>query len=242
MDYLSQILKIELERRQSNNQAYSLRAFSRFLGISPATLSQSISGKRNLSTKKMTAVLKKLGYSPKELLDIAVTDENEKTIHSQKLELRDDEFKLISDWVYFAILSLGELPEAKSDPRWIARKLHIKVELVNVALTRLSKMGIIEIKNGRYKQIAPPLKTTSDIPSEAIKNYHRGILDLAKNKLDEVTVEERDYASITMAINSKHLKKAKEITKKYKRDMMKLLEHGRKDRVYQLSLQLFPLD
>lgn len=242
MDYFSEILKTELNRRKNQNGAYSLRAFSKFLGISPASLSQTISGKRQLSTKKMTIILKKLGYSPKELIDIAMIDQEDKNQPSQKLELKDDEFKLISNWIYFAILSLGELQQVKADPRWVARRLNILPEEANEALSRLQKMGIIKIENGKFRQVMPPLKTTSDIPSAAIKNYHRGILDLAKNKLDVVDVKERDFSSLTMAINPKNLKKAKELTKNYKKDMMKLLERGTKERVYQLSIQLFPLD
>ena len=102
-------------------------------------------------------------------------------------------------------------------------------------------MGIIQIKEGRFKQITPPLKTTSDIPSGTIRAYHKSILGLAQNKIETVDVKEREYSAITMAVNTKNLAKAKKLTEEFKEEMLQLLEQGNLDEVYQLSIQLFPL-
>ena len=59
MNQIGDILKKELTQRQSNNPAYSLRAFARFLEISPATLSQIISGKRGVSVKRLDHIMNK---------------------------------------------------------------------------------------------------------------------------------------------------------------------------------------
>ena len=85
------------------------------------------------------------------------------------------------------------------------------------------------------------MKTTSDVPSGTIRRYHKGILGLAQNRIDQVDVKEREYSSITMAINTKNLAKAKKLTQEYKEEMLELLEKGPLDEVYQLSIQLFPL-
>ena len=182
--------------------------------------------------------MNKLGLTPKQQLKVLDIDTsaNRKTIL-----LKEDEFKLISDWYHYAILSLGELPDNKADSRWIAKRLNISNKQANDAMTRLSRMGIIEIKEGQFRQVGDPLKSTSDIPSSSIRNYHKGILALAQNKIEQVDVSKREYSSITMAINTKNLKKAKKLTQKYKEQMLDLLETGRLDEVYQLSIQLFPL-
>lgn len=238
MSNIQEILKIELEKRQKNNPAYSLRAFARFLEISPATLSQIISGKRGVSVKRLDAIVKKLGLSPKQQLkamDIKSTA-NRKTVM-----LQEDEFKLISEWYHFAILSLGELKDNQADSRWIARRLNISLNQANQAMVRLERLGIIEVNAGKFKQVGNPLKTTTDIPSASIRNYHKGLLSLAQNKLETVDVKKREYSSVTMAINTKKIKQAKELTQKYKEDMLALLDEGKLDEVYQLSIQLFPL-
>ena len=111
-------------------------------------------------------------------------------------------------------------------------------------LSKMEKTPVIspiEIKDGKFRQIGEPLKTTTDIPSSSIRNYHKGILALAQNKIEQVSVDKRDFSSITMAINSKNLKNAKKLTQKYKEQMLELLESGTLNEVYQLSIQLFPL-
>lgn len=241
MSQIETLLKNELVKRQKNNSAYSLRSFARFLEVSPATLSQVMSGKRSLSLKKLNIVMEKLGLTPdQQLRTLKKLEIEDDSIRSTVL-LKDDQFKLISDWYHFAILSLGELKDNKADPRWIAKRLNIKVAEANIALLRLERLGIIEIKEGSFRQISEPLKTTTDVPSSSIRKYHKSVLGLAQNRIEEVPVEEREYSTMTMAINTKNLKKAKGLTQEYKEGMLKLLEKGTQDEVYQLSIQLFPL-
>lgn len=236
MKQIDQILKRELQKRQRNNEAYSLRSFANYLEISPAALSQLMSGKRGVSTKRLQHLIKKLNLPTAELKELIKSRDDRKTT---LLEI--DDLKLISEWYHFAILSLGELKTCKSDPRWISRRLNIPVGLANEALGRLVRMGIIRIENRSFKQIMPPLETTRDVPSSTIRSYHKAILGLAQNKIESVDVKDREYSAITMAINTKNLPKAKKLTEEYKTEMLELLEQGPLDEVYQLSIQLFPL-
>ena len=241
MKDIGKLLKIELDRRKRNNPAYSLRSFAAYLEVSPATLSQIISGKRGVSFKKLNMLMDKLGLTPKEQSRAIRMLKRKKSEPQRETVLKDDQFRLISDWFHYAILSLGELSESKSDPRWIASRLNIKVEQANDALMRLERLGIIEIKEGRFRQVADPLNTTSDIPSNSIRRYHKGVLGLAQDRIDRIPVEQRHYTTMTMAVNSKHLAEAKRLTQEYKDDMANLMEDGVADDVYQLSIQLFPL-
>ena len=238
MSAIAQLLKKELEKRQKNNPAYSLRAFANFLEMSPAALSQVMSGKRGISVKRLEKITETLGLSPKDQLKVMEVESSE----SRKTALiKEDEFALISEWYHFAILSLGELDENQADARWIASRLNITAAAANKALSRLLRMGIIEVQNGKFKQVGDPIKTTTDIPSSSIKNYHKGVLALGQNKLDTVPVNLREFSSITMAVNTRNLEKAKKLTQQYKQQMLKLMEKGKQDEIYQLSIQLFPL-
>lgn len=241
MNSISLVLRHELDKRMKRNPSFSLRAFAKFLEISPTTLSQVISNKRNLSMKTGSDILQRLGFSPNEQLNLIANFESN-IIDIKNTQISEDKFQLISDWFYLAILSLGELPNTKADPRWIAKRLNITQAMANTALQRLERLNIIKIKNGSFKQIHPPFKTSDDIPSAAIRSYHTNILNLAIEKLETVDVKNREYSSVTMAINSKNLSRAKEMTRKYKKEMSKLLETGKVDKVYHLAIQLFPMD
>ena len=201
MEYIAKVLADELKKRQEINPAYSLRSFAKMLGISPATLSQVISEKRPLGRKSQEKVLNKLGIKA----ESPISPQFIKV--SQSLKLEEDIFSLISRWHYFAILSLSEVKGSLAAPSWIASQLGISIQQANQAMTRLKRMGIIEIQDdGSYKQVCPPLTTTDEIPSTAIQNFHKGILDLAKLKIEQTSVEKREFRSITMAANSKNIR------------------------------------
>jgi uncharacterized protein (TIGR02147 family) len=230
------ILRQELEKRQKNNSAYSLRAFAQFLAISPAALSQMMSGKRGISVKRLELIIEKLALPASELKGLL-----KNKVEKKQTVLSDDQFKMIADWQHYAILSLGELRQNKADPRWIAKRLNIPLGLANESLQRLSRMGLIEIKEGRFKQVKSSLTTLHDIPSSAIRNFHKNILGLAQNKIESVEVNEREYSSTTMAINSKNLNKAKKLVREFRDELLEILGTGPLDEVYQFSMQLFPL-
>jgi transcriptional regulator with XRE-family HTH domain len=90
----SQYLKKELEQRKQKNSLYSLRAFSRFLGISPTSLSQCLNEKRNLSRTNIEKVCSAMGLNLHEK-DFLLEDTKrgaKEIIHSEKDEVKDGFF------------------------------------------------------------------------------------------------------------------------------------------------------
>lgn len=65
MDYRT-ILKSQLQRRQELNPKYSLRAFAKKLEISPSKISELLSGKKKLSSKRAEIIANRLGLIGKE--------------------------------------------------------------------------------------------------------------------------------------------------------------------------------
>ena len=138
-------------------------------------------------------------------------------------------------------MSLGELG-VKAEPSEISKKLGISREMANQAITRLKRLGIIEINPDRtFKQVSLPLKTKKEISSKAIRKYHKDILDLAKFKIDEIDISKREYKAITLAGNSKNIKKARKLIDELKDLVVESMESGKSDEVFQLNIQLFPI-
>ncbi len=234
MNDISKILEDELKKRRELNPHYSLRGFAKYLGTSPATLSQVISGKRSLGKKSTAKILDKLGLKP----DLEIKLKKKR----YKLTLDEQTFELISDWHYFAILNLSEVKGAKADPRWVASRLGITPEKANRAIALLKNLGVIEIYQDKsFKRIAPAIKTTDEVPSGAIRNFHQGLLKKAQLAIESVPINEREFRSITFAGNSQKMKKAKELIKQLKDLVEETMESGSKDQVFQFSIQLFPL-
>jgi transcriptional regulator with XRE-family HTH domain len=108
-----EILATELGRRRARNRRYSLRALARDLGIDHATLSQLMRGVRRITPRMIEALAAPLGLTA---ADVAR--------HS-------------ADAVDAALLAAVARPGFKTSSRWIAVRLGISIDDINIALHRL---------------------------------------------------------------------------------------------------------
>lgn len=248
----------QFERRVARNSRYSLRSFSRDLGLSPASLSQILAEKQGLSRSLAGRIAAKLGFSPEEterFCDLAQSQyarsqrdrekakarlaEGAGTISTVQLDL----FRILSDWHHFAILELTRLRKFEGTPQWISKSLSINEKTAEAALERLLRAGLLEKRRGKIVASKDFVATPSGIPSEAIKKFHDQILEKAKTALHFQGVQERDFSSVCMAIDHEDLPKAKEWIKEFRRSFCRKLESvPNKNRIYQLSVQFFRLD
>ncbi len=245
METYRNFLVQELSVRKAKNPQFSLRSFARVLNMSPAQLSLLINGKRNLTSKQASKIIDKLNLTKNEavnlLSDTAPLLEKLKTNMTDLHSLSDEEFNLISDWTHFAILSLSRLKNNKSNAKWIAKKLGIDPIKAMEAFLRLQRLGLIEITSNSFKQSKRPLTTTTDVPSAAIRRYHKQNLDLAREKIETVPIGRREFSAITMAVNPTKINKVKKMINEFKQLVCQELEDDQVSEVYTLSIQLFPL-
>ena len=59
--------------------------------------------------------------------------------------------------------------------------------------------------------------------------------------IDDCPAESKDITSITMAIDTANIEKAKKLIAKFRRDLCTLLDHGDQTFVYNLGIQLYPI-
>lgn len=158
-------------------------------------------------------------------------------------QISRDSFAVISDWYHYAILELTHISTFRSESKWIANRLGVSVNEINAAIERLIRLGMLERGlNGRLKNISG---NNTNIDHEmrdiAKKNLQKQILEHALRALEEVPLERRNQTSMTMAINSKRLPEAIEMTSKFRRKLAAFLEQDEdRNEVYQLSISLFP--
>jgi uncharacterized protein (TIGR02147 family) len=256
-----EFLERELRVRIRRNPRYSLRAFARDIGMQPSKLSEVLSGIRGLSKATAEKVVQKIGLSSKETaVFLNLVDAHQKRnriaqrLAEEKLKalaadteygaLSLERFKIIADWHHFAILELTELSVFKSDPKWIANRLGLSTAAVVEAINRLIEFDLLKKdENGELKQTRLNLATASPIASRAIREHHSQILSKAENSLHESEVDEHDFSSTTLAFSSEQMDEIRNELKKLRRRLGdKIQKEPHKDRVYCLSMQLFPLD
>lgn len=255
------VIKNKFENRLKKNPRYSLRAFARDLEVPVSRLSEVLNDKSGLSVFNAEKIAKKLDLSAneKELFLNQVLSEHGRSNSSRKnakkylseietkkldfVEIDLDTFNIISDWYHYALIDLIETQTFKNDSEWMAKRLGINKFQVDQALERLKKCKLIEVKNRKLKAINQTVATSSDIPSEAIKNFHRQVLQKAIEAIDFQGVEERDMTTITVPLDTRLIPELKNKIKNFRREINNWVKEANKkpQEVYCLNLNLFSL-
>lgn len=239
------LLKSSLAEIQSRRGNYSMRQFAKKLGLDAPVLSLMMNGKRKITHNLAKQVLQGLPIDQTEanqiLADLPTKSTRSVKTKIQFKELNPTQFDVISDWWYFAVLSLSETDQCRSDPKWIAKRLNITTTQAEKALEKLLELNLIKKKGTTIKATGEIFSSTQDIPSSAIKKNHQQGLELALEALHEVSVELREFGATTMIIDPKKIPEAKKMIRELRKKTMQVLESGEKLEVYRLQVQLFPL-
>ncbi len=241
MPQISELLQSELTLRQGKNQNYSLRAYAKYLGISPTSLSMVLNGKRALSKKALESLLPKLNIPIK--MQASFLQQTNGYANREFVEIELQKLRLVSDWYYFAILSLMELPVFKDDVAWISKRLNIKVWQAKQAMSTLEQLGLAyRNKSGKWIPDSTNYKSPDQISSESIKMSHVQALELARYSLEHDCIDDRNFSAMTMAIDTSLIPEANIKIKNFRRKLCHFLESSsNKNQVYRLAIQLFPL-
>jgi uncharacterized protein (TIGR02147 family) len=238
----SEVLKREYARKKSRNSAYSLRAYARTLGISAGALSELINGKRALTLKTARKLFDKLELSEEEkaylISSILYQDEHQKIDRPEHLLSREI-FDIIAEPIHFLLLNLSECDGFAWDSGWIARKIDYSSIEIEAAIERLIRVGLIVKRGSQYYVDDEFIISPEGIPSTAIKQYHREILERAIKAIDEQGLEQREFRGIGFAVDPSHLPLIKEEILSFMSAITRKYQTGKKSRTYHLELALF---
>lgn len=229
------LLQRELLARFKKNPRYSLRAFARSLEIEPSMLSKILRGKRPVSSKVRVRVLSHFG-----LPNVTPEMTNEKEFQP----IGEAAFDVIKDWYHYAIIELTKIKGFHSSPEWIAKALDLSVLEARAAVERLIRLGLIKVDSkGKFTE-GPSNYSIADSADRSLAAlaHQKAILEKALSSLDHVPYHQRENSGMTMAINTSRLTHAENLIRKFRRDLMTLLEDANgADEVYQLVVALYPV-
>jgi uncharacterized protein (TIGR02147 family) len=243
-------LQAELGRRCARNPQYSLRAFAKFLGIDHATLSQLLRGKRALTARAILKLGTRLGLD-RPAIDRYATHEasmaeyaEDEAVLDEVQQLASDTATIIADWYHFAILELTRLRDFKTDSRWIARVLGITADEVNIALTRLTRLGLLEmVGRDRWIDRAGDLTVSlADFNCAAVQRLSEQVRRLLVRALGTVQPGCCEHSMTALALGTDRVPNVLERIARFRRELITLLEHDPvRDDVYQLEINFFPI-
>lgn len=241
-----QKIRLGLEEKIQKNPSYSLRAFAKQLGVSAATLSGILTGKRKLTAEMMGKIGFALNLAPEEVwgLQRQLLGHQDNTAHAKFTELSQEMFMIVSEWYHLPILELMKLSDFKPDANWISKRLNVNSNQIKIAIDRLQRVGILEIKGNVWLDKTDGFTThyNPQQTSEAKKRYQKQLLEKSLESLERDDYSIRDHSSTTMAINTKDILKAKKEIQSFRKKLCELMETSpRPDEVYQLQIGFFPI-
>ncbi len=252
---INEFLSKELTRRVSVNARYSQRGFARNLGLSPGELSEVMRGKRKLGLKAALKISRAMGLNPaetKHLLQLAQIEKSREWNIETRLTVEpapmktgsvdNDVFYLVSEWFYFAIVNLLDTKDFLWNSVWIAKRLGITRTQAKVAMERLLRIGLVKKHNGRMTTDEEFILTTAGVPSEAIRNYHKQLLQKAIEAIDFQPVQERDVSGIGFACDAKDVDAIRNEILEFQEKLASKYRKGKNvGEVYHLEMALFRL-
>ncbi|MCB9091136.1 MAG: TIGR02147 family protein [Halobacteriovoraceae bacterium] len=237
------------------NQSYSLRAYSRDIGVSVSFLSEVLNKKKNLSLGIAQKIAKNLSLDKNkaEFFLLMVSLESASSIEAAELNKKlkkyndktvvDLEFmKILSEWYYFAILELTYLENFEPSVAWISQKIGLSEKKTQKAIEKLVSLNVLAIEKGIWRDQLHAMEYRGQTPSRVIRSFHKEILRKAFHAIDQQEFSKRDLGANIMSFSEKNMDEARRIIKNARLEISKLASQDDcKNNVYCLSTQFFSM-
>jgi transcriptional regulator with XRE-family HTH domain len=147
-------LQQEFAARREKNPRYSLRAFATFLGADHSSVSQILRGARPVPALRIRAWGKKLGLSAEEISayiaaghvpEAAVLDRQRQLLHWTA-----EAMSIVGEPLHYEIVRLSRTKAFRADCRWIAKETGFTADDVNIAVSRLLRLGLMALRQDRW--------------------------------------------------------------------------------------------
>ncbi|EQC48459.1 TIGR02147 family protein [Bacteriovorax sp. BSW11_IV] len=233
-----------LERRNKNS-SYSLRAFSRDIGVSSGRLTNLLKGRDipgQETVERFSSVFELSNDEIMALKHIVASQRYLKRKGAGDKQLTDQEFKLISDWRTWCIYTLFQATDFEGSAIWFSKKLKIDLESVLASLEKLCSIDLITRTDDFYELNCSSVTTTNDVPSQTIRDFHKEFIPLGQKAMEEVAIHERDISSLTFCIDKSQVAEYKKLISEFRSRLSHMATQAEvADELYQLNIQFFPL-
>jgi len=249
-----------MKHAASESAAWSFRFLSRRLKMrSPSLLNMVAKGKRQATPALLTKICAALDLTEHEAsyaralvsLRRAKTASDKAHFTEVLLALRPkgktllvelDAFEAVASWHHFVLLEMGHLADFRPDPAWVARALGgaVPVAEIEAAFERLVRFGIFKrTPDGTYERTATDWRTPSNVPSTAIRTFHKQMLARAADAIDEQEVGDRYFTGTALTIDASQLEAAQQLIAEFRQRFVSVFQSRAGDETYHLAVQFF---
>lgn len=248
--------------KKKKNSSFSIRAWAKLLGISShSQLHQMIYGKRAIPKKYLQPLATHLGLNQTEaeylenLINIHRSkDESEKSFYHKKIITKRkkmkvafheiENFDLVKNPLHFFILEMFLLKGRKFSPEKIRDMLMFDYSLQEIkrAIDTLINLKLaVRISENEYAKLPDTIFTKSDVPSAALREYHKNLAEHAKQAVEVQPPLEREYNAVTFNIKKEDMPEAKEMIRQFRQEFVDrfIAMDTTGDRTYHLNINFF---
>lgn len=259
LDYRRFLSEVEVELRARGE--FSHRKLNRACGFtSPNYLQLVIQGKRGLTEDSIAGIAKTFGMSVSESrLFAKMVRANDEKIADRKVAWLEDllrdpllarahrlserQLQFYARWYNIPIRELLRI-DPTLEAAAIAALLvpAITESEAAEALENMEILGLIARGSEGRRVLHPTLDTGNEILSVALKEFHRAMLERARESLAAFRGNERDVSALTLQLTEADFARLREKLRELKDDILAREDaRGPEARVYQLGIQLFPV-
>jgi uncharacterized protein (TIGR02147 family) len=248
---------------KSVNADFSVRKLAKASDVSESYISMVLSGERPLSELQLSKLLPHLDLdaSERSYLDwlrivIESSRGDERLEALKKIQrfrqyrelnpLEIEAYHYLTNWHYVVIREMTALPGFKADAKWIRDRFKTKVPLAQIrkGLDFLFANGFIELNDdGSVKKPDKRLQMRTGVLRPAIMQFHRDMLMLACDSIENTPSEERNISAHTCSIPLTKVEEVKRILDEARNKIAALSDSdaAEPDAVYHFSFLAFPM-
>ena len=159
-------------------------------------------------------------------------------------QISSDQQSVYHQWYHWVIREMAWLPDFKPDPQWIARRLDKSITSAQAkeSLALLKKLGLIQKEKGRWMPSDRAVKTSDERVDLFIKKIHVAFIRKALEALLNVSLEEREFGGLTIALPKDKVSLVKEKIKAFRSELNEILSSAEgPQEIYQFNMQFYPL-
>jgi uncharacterized protein (TIGR02147 family) len=166
--------------------------------------------------------------------------------HRKIQSIQVAQYHYYAHWYMIPIREMVVLSDFREDPAWISKRLSPSITPTEAkqALADLKQLGLlVRGADGVLRQADSTIMTSDEVTSASVAQFHREMIRLGSDSIDQIAPHERDISAVTVAVSPSQAVRLKEMIQKFRREALELVSESGPDtdRIYELNLQLFPL-
>lgn len=258
-----QFLKDWYAAGKKSRASLSYRQFAKKAGFHTSNfLMLVMQGKRNLTEESLNKFIVALNLNKQEqeffrnlVFFTQGETHEEKNLHYQRLlqsrklslmkPIEKQNYEYYSAWFHPVVRELVVSKDFDGTPEWIARRIHPAITPAQVlkSIELLEKLGFIRKENGsRWTQSSTIVSTGPELTSVVVHNYHKLLLDLSREVMDQLSMKHRDVSALTLGVPRGRIPMLREKIRSFRQEILKMVSGDTEpEEVVQLNIQFFPV-